>query len=260
MVATLASPVKVQLALFDDKLCSSQASPEDSLASHISNTQQKEKTNKNRKNKKKEREKKGKAGISLKEKEREEEEKKEGKEEEKKVAFIGKPYTLPAYSSLPIFAYLSSSPELSNNPPSPSSPQAVTQKKITRETQANIQTSSRNYCVTEYLLYYFWDGIKQQNKEIFFDSLNALNQYLTEEQFNTLFQEVRWHMTLRDKRWLLHIFQGHKLSPLLLLLPCHHQQWALFNLFPSFPYPPSLTTTYPVFFLLFLYLALWENN
>lgn len=245
MVATLAFPAEVQLALFDEKLCSTQAPPGDNSSSHINNAQRKERVNKNgRKGRKK--------GISLKEK--------GGMEEEKKVAFIDKPYILPAYSSLPIFAYLSSSPELLNNPSLLPSSQAVTQKKTTKEAQANIQTSSYNYCVTEYLLYYFWDGIKQQNKEIFFDSLNALNQYLTEEQFNTLFQEVRWHMTLQDKRWLLHIFQGHKLSPLLLLLPCHHQQWALFNLFPLFPYPPSLTTVYPVFFLLFLYLALWENN
>lgn len=116
------------------------------------------------------------------------------------------------------------------------------------------------YQHTEYLLYCLWDSLKKREKDKFFASNKALCQYLSSEQYAVLMTECRWHFTLEDKAWLLSIMEGNKLAPLSLLLPCHHQAWALINLMPRFPYPPVLTEVYPTFFLLLLMLALWENN
>lgn len=136
-------------------------------------------------------------------------------------------------------------------------------KKEQDEGQDNKQENlfdSYEYCQTEYLLYCLWDGLKKQDRDIFFEAIELLHQYLTDEQFDVLIAESKWYFSLEDKGWLLTVLQGNKIAPFSLLFPCHHQMWGLLNLFPHFPYPPSGRQVYPIFYLLIMALFSWANN
>ena len=82
---------------------------------------------------------------------------------------------------------------------------------------------------TEKLIYLFWDAIKRRRIRQFNDAIHGLAQWLSAEQFDCVIRECKRHLVMDDKAWLLVALEGHRLSPLSLLLQSHGEKHLLLN-------------------------------